>query len=444
MKLRHLLPALLLAAAGQADATQDLLDTYQQALREDPELAAAQAQLRAEEERLDQARSLFLPQIALEADAARNHQRSEYGSGGLPLAEDWDGRYDSHSYGLVLTQPLFRMESFTLYRQAETVIDQAELSYAIARQELVLRVAEGYFEVLRARSALESFEAELTAIAQQLRRAQRAFELGSGTITDVNDAQARRDLTRARRLQALNDVRIARERLKRITGAQVTELAPVRPEFPAQPPQPREPQLWANRAEEANLQVQLALADLAFATDEIARQRAQRYPKVDLYARYGANHQSDTSFRTSLDGEQSAVGVNLSMPLYTGGAVSSQIREAQARRERASERLRAARRAAALDAEAAYLSLQASLEQIQALEQALRSMQLNEESTRKGLELGLRSTLDLLNIQRERYAGERDLAVARYSYLLNYLRLRAAVGDANGIDAVRAVNQFLH
>jgi outer membrane protein len=441
------LSALLLTATlGTVHAAQDLLAIYHQAVSDDPELAAARAQLQADEERLDQARSLFLPRVGLEVDAARVHQSLEYTGSAAPANTpgfgNFDGEYSTRSLGIELTQPLFRMESFTIYKQAKTLTDQAQLSYAVARQELTLRVSDAYFDVLQAQNAVGSFDAELSAIQEQLNRAQRTFELGVGTVTDVNEAQARLDLTQAQRLRALNQLRIARETLQRTVGAPVGELAEIRPSFQPEPATPASAEAWAELAEAANLQVQLAQAGFEFAQDEVTRQRAQRYPKIDLYARYGYSYQS-RNITPELDGEEAAVGVNLSVPIYTGGAISSQIRVAQADKAQALARVRAAKRSAALAAESAYLSLTANLQQIRALEQALKSIRLNVESTRKGLELGLRTVLDVLDIERELYAAQRDLAAARYGYLLNYLQLRAAVGEAVEADAVQAINQFL-
>lgn len=446
-KIRGLLAVALAAAMGGAQAAQDLLTTYQQALRDDPQLAAAAARRRADDEKLAQARSLFLPSVGVQGDYYRVRQELGYGSVSneqlAALLQDSESSYNTYSYGIQLTQPLFRKESFTLYKQAGIIVDQAELNYAIARQDLTLRVAESYFAVLQAENVVQSYDAELAAIEQQLARAKRAFELGAGTITDVNDAQARYDLTVARRLQALNDVRIAREALRRITGSPVGELAPLADGFAPPTPEPADAAAWAERAQQRNLQVLLAESALRLARDEIERQRAQHYPKVDLIARYGRQHQELSMFQTEQTADQAQVGVTLTMPLYTGGAISSQIREAVANKDQALEQVRAARRGAALAAEQAYLSLDANLQQMRALEQALKSIRLNEESTRRGQELGLRTTLDVLNVQRERYAAERDLANARYGYLLNYLRLRAAVGDAVEEQAIEAVNQFL-
>ncbi len=438
------LAALLLSGGiGVAQAAQDLLESYRLAVQSDPQLAAARWQREAQRERIDQARSLFLPDIGLEGEAARNDIDYEAPATPERPAGSVSDRYTSTSYGVALTQPLFRAESFVVYRQAKTLVNQADLQLGLAHQNLILRLVETYFAVLQAQNALETFDAELQAIEQQLRRAQRAFEVGSGTITDVNDAQARYDITVAQRVAAVNQLQVARERLRRLTGARADELADVANTFQPQTPAPEAPDAWAELAEEKNLQVLLAASNLAFSREEVSRQRAQRYPRVDLVARYGKNSPAPSSFDEDSEATQGSVGVNLTVPLYTGGAISSQVSEAQYNRSAALSQLEDAQREAAITAESAFLELQANVEQLRALQQALKSIRLNEESTRRGMELGLRTTLDVLDIQRERYAAERDLAAARYNYLLNYIRLQAAVGRATDEEIIAQVNQYL-
>lgn len=425
--------ALLAGLLSTAGAAQDLLESYRQALAGDPQLAAAEAGLRAERERLAQARALFLPQVALEAGA--RHVWQDMSPGGSV-------DYDARSYGVGVVQPLFRKESFALSSQAGLIVEQAELNWAMARQDLSVRLTQAYFRVLQADDRLQSFEAELAAISSQLQRSRRAFEIGTATVADVNDAQARFDLVQAHRLRALNETRLAREALRRMTGQPVGELARLTAGFAPEAPVPADAMAWAAEAERSNLQVSLAQRGYELAGEEISRQRAQHYPSVDLVARYG-RQDGVYMLGQELDITEGSIGLQLQLPLYAGGAVSSRVRQAQAGKDAAMERVREAVRAAGLAAESAYLQLDFSLQQARALEQALKSIGINEQSTQRGVELGLRTTLDLLDIQRERFAAERDLAAARYAYLLNYMELQAAVGGAVGAEAIQAVNRFL-
>ncbi len=440
---------LALSLPTQAETTlsrqgpMDLSEAYQLALEQDPRLRAAQERLRAVGELRPQARALFLPEINLEGEAGRHWEKAEGTLSPLATNESSELYYNQWSAGVALTQPLFRMESFALREQARIIEDQAGLQYGQALQDILLRVSRAYFDVLLAQDTLATVDAELTAIDTELRRARRALEVGTGTITDVNDAQARYDLVQAQRLRAQNQLQIAREQLRRLIGRPVGPLAGLREDFIAQSPSPSDPEVWAERAERYNLEVQLAERDLDLSREEIRQQRAGHAPRLDMVARYGTSYQSDTQFGGSLDGEQASIGVRVQMPLFAGGATRSRVREAQANRDASLQETLDARRQAGLQAESAYLNLVSNLQQIRALEQALRSVISAEESTQRGLEVGVRTTLDLLNVQRERFETERQLAEARYNYLLNYLDLQVAVGGGVDGASIDDVNFFL-
>ncbi|MEX0730185.1 MAG: TolC family outer membrane protein [Aquisalimonadaceae bacterium] len=436
--------AAMLALAGQATAEpRDLMDIYTLAIERDPRLEAAQHRLRATDEVETQARALFLPQIDLEADSGYIWENSQIGSNPRNSAD-----YDYWDAGIALTQPLFRMESFSLARQADIFTTQAALEFAQAQQDLMLRTSQAYFDVLLAQDQLSTVDGELLAIESELRRARRALEVGTGTITDVNEAQARFDRVQADRLRAENNLTVARETLHRLIGEPAGQLIGLEEEFTAQPPMPTERRAWAERAERYNITVRLTEQNLASAREDVNQEQAGRYPRVDLVARYGRSYQSDIGIgQPGLNGdierEQTTVGVRVTMPLYTGGATTSRIRERQAQRDAVFSDTLDAKRNAALQAESAYLNLTSNLQQIRALEQALRSVLSTERSTQRGLEVGLRTTLDVLDVQRERFEIERQLAEARYAYLLNYLQLQVAVGGGVDDTSIEDVNFFL-
>lgn len=434
--------AAMLTTHGQAlaDEPRDLLEIYRLAVERDPQLEAAQHRLRASEEIRPQARALFLPEINVDADAGYTWESVQ--SGSSTDNRNWNA-------GIALTQPLFRQDSFSLARQSDILIDQAALEFAQSNQDLMLRTSQGYFDVLLAQDQLSTIDAELAAIESELQRARRALEVGTGTITDVNEAQARFDRVQADRLRAENNLTVTRETLRRIIGEQAGPLVGLEEDFSAQPPTPTERAAWAERAERYNLTVRLAEQNLELAREEVTMEQGSRYPRVDLVARYGRGYQSEAGRADSpavggdIESERTTVGVQLSMPLYTGGATSSRIRERQAERDAVFSETLEAKRSAALEAESAYLNLTSNLRQIQALEQALSSIRSTERSTERGIEVGLRTTLDLLNVQRERFEVERQLAEARYSYLLNYLQLQVAVGGGVDETSIQDVNFFL-
>ncbi|WP_181919232.1 TolC family outer membrane protein [Alkalilimnicola ehrlichii] len=450
MRLRPILKTLALAGILSSLPVQaesiDLLTAFRLASEHDPQIAAAREQLQADREQLPQARSLILPQIGLQADANRIWQDQSLGDAPpFPIPDD-SVSYNTYTVGVGLTQALFRPDSYIRQRQARSVIDQAEINYRLAQQQLALRVAESYFRVLEAQDAVTTFDAEVRAIERQLQRSERAFELGAGTVTDVNEARARMDGARAQRVAAQSELRIARESLRRIIETPFEHVSGVGAEFDPEPPQPADAEAWATLAEQHNLQVQLAQSGLELASSEIRRSRTQRLPQVDLVANYGRSYQGDganPTLGTSVEVDQASIGVQLSVPLYTGGAISSQVRAASAQREVTYNQLLSAKREAAIGAESAYLGLLANMERVRALEQALRSITSMEESVQRGLELGLRTTLDLLNVQRERFQTERELAAARYGYLLTYMQLQAVVGEPLDEELFALVNRYL-
>ena len=433
----------LAGTMGIAQArTMDLAEAYRTAVGHDPQLSAARSRLEAGKEALPQARALFLPSVQVQAETG--YTKEDVDTDNALSTRQVD--YPTRSAGVSLIQPLFRKESFSLYRESKVALSQAQLRYGIAQQDLLLRVSEAYFGELGARASVRSYEAELTAIDNQLQRAQKSLDVGSGTITDLNEAQARHDLTQAQLLAARNQLSIAREKLARILGIPTGDLADVRDRFVAQPPTPTDARTWSERAEKNNLQVRQAELALKKAREEITRQDAARYPKVDLVAQYGHQYQGTDMLdpQGHTDAERSSVSLQLSMPLFTGGAVSSRVRQARSEKNAAIDDAMAARQQAGLQAQSAYLSLASSLQQVKALQQALISIKSQEESTRKGLEVGLRTTLDVLNVQRQRFATERDLADAQYNYLLNYLRLQVAVGQGLDGSIIDDVNFFLN
>jgi outer membrane protein len=436
---RSALALLLAGSAGAiapafAEPVMDLSRVYALALEQDPMLRASEHRLRSNAELLPQARAALLPSISLDGDSSRVTE----GSGGFSNTSnrsDW-------STGINLVQPLVRLEVFALRDRAHLEIDQATLQLGLARQDVLLRAAQTYFDVLLARDRIASLDAEQRAISTELRRAQRALDVGTGTITDVNEAQARFDLVEARILQADNSLQIARETLRRLIGQTAGELAGLRPGFVAQPPLPVAPRVWAERAEAGNLNVIRAENARQVADENLRIEEAGRLPRVDLVAGIGRASRAD-SFGNSDERDTGRVGVRLQMPLYAGGAIQSRVRQREADRDAFVEDSIEARRRAGLQAESAYLNLLSTQRRIAALEQALRSIISTEESTRRGVEVGLRTTLDLLNTQRDRFETERELAESRYAYLLEYLQLQVVVGGGLDASSIDDVNFFL-
>jgi len=442
MRLKPLLLATLLGASSGAHAA-DLLETFRAAQANDPVFAAARATMQAGQEKLPQGRSLLMPNISLNANSTFNDSTIQYqGTPPYPGVNP-NQRYNSHGYGVNLTQPLFRQQNWLAYTEAELQVAQTEAQFRIAEQDLILRVAQAYFDVLIAQDSVQLSEAQKTAISEQLEQAKRNFEVGSATITDTHEAQARYDLTSAQEIAAQNSLEIKRRTLQQLINAMPQDLRHLGKEFKLESPQPADMEKWVGDAQLNSLQLAIAQAGAEIAEKEVARNRGGHYPTLDLVANYSNNNANGGSFGVGSDNTSKSVGVQLNLPLFQGGVINSKWREAEANRERAIQELENTRRTVALQTRQAYLGVVSGIAQVKALQQALTSSESVLEASKLGQEVGVRTNLDVLNAQQQLYATRRDLYQAEYSYLLSQLRLKAAVGSLSGEDMSK-VNQTLY
>ena len=438
-KSQQLFLATLLGVSNWAQAA-DLLETYRAAQANDPVFAAARASQQAGQEKLPQGRSLLLPNISLSANSTFNDQTTQYR--GTTIFPSGNQRYNSHGYGVNLTQPLFRQQNWLAYTESELQVAQTDAQFKIAEQDLVLRVAQGYFDVLIAQDSVKLAEAQKTAISEQLEQAKRNFEVGSATITDTREAQARYDLTSAQEIAAQNDLEIKRRTLQQLINAMPEDLKQLGKEFKLEAPQPADMGKWVDDAQLNSPQLAVAQAGAELAEKEVARNRGGHYPTVDLVASYSQNH-ANGGLGMGSDNTNKSVGVQLNLPLFQGGLVNSKWREAEANRDRAKQELENARRSVALQTRQAYLGVVSGIAQVMALKQALISSESVLAASKTGQEVGVRTNLDVLNAQQQLYATRRDLYQAEYNYLISQLRLKAAVGSL-GEESLTKVNQALY
>src|SRR3990167_4871988 len=276
MKLKPLLFATLLGASGSALAA-DLLETFRAAQANDPVFAAARATMQAGHEKLPQGRALLMPSISLNANSTFNDSTVQYRQ---PVALPGGGnqRYNSHGYSVNLTQPLFRQQNWLAYTESELQVAQAEAPFRVAEQDLILRVAQAYFDVLIAQDSVQLAEAQKIAIAEQLEHAKRNFEVGSATITDTHEAQARYDLTSAQEIAAQNDLEIKRRALQQLINAIPQNLRRLGKELKLETPQPDDMEKWVGDAQSSSPQLVIAQAGAGIAEKEVARNRGGHYP----------------------------------------------------------------------------------------------------------------------------------------------------------------------
>lgn len=433
-KLAWLLAATFVSAPVLA---VDLMQIYREAETNDPTFAAAQATLEAGREKMPQGRAGLLPSLTLSGSTVWNENEVKVATTTVKP------HYNSNTYSLTLSQPLFRWQNWVQYGQSKLQVAQAEAQFVQARQDLILRTAQAYFDVLYAEENLLALRANKTAIAQQLESAKKNFEVGTATITDTHEAQSRFDLAVAQEIAAESDLEVKLRSLQALIGKEPGPLARVRADAALTPPQPADMNKWVEAAEtgSVSVQVQQAVADIAAL--EVDKQRAGHYPTLDIVANTGRSRAVTSSLPPMpMESEFNNIGLQLNMPLFQGGVVSSRQREAVANRSAAQSSLEAAKRSSALAARQYYLGVVNGLAQLKALAAAKVSSQSALESNKLGYEVGVRINIDVLNAENQVYQTRRDFAKAALDTLMAQLRLKAAVG-ALGEDDLRQANALL-
>lgn len=425
---RLLLAGMVAALFGQPVGAEDLLQVYRQSMESDPALKVAAASQQASQEAKPQARALLLPSVGVTASRG-----STFGVVGVSTGSDGG---NTHSYAIGLTQPVYNRASQVQQRLAEETIKQADTDFNNAQNDLILRVAQGYFGVLAAIDNLTFATAEKNAFARQLEQANRRFEVGLATITDVYDAQARFDGAVSSEIDAINKLANARELLRQLTGQDYAQLNLLSERMPLALPNPNDPEQWVRMALDNNLTLRSAGFGVEQARENIQLQKAGHYPSLDLNANRA---DVDTAFTRTIS---SQVNLQLTIPLYSGGAVSSRSRQAAYNYEASRQNLENLQRDAVRTVRNAYRGQETSISQIKALDQTRVSTRSALEATQAGYEVGTRTIVDVLNAERNVYLAEREYAAARYSYIANFLVLKQAAGQLSEEDMVE-INGWL-
>ncbi len=431
MQLKPLFIALTLALAPAAHAT-NLVDVFRDAQAYDAQYAAARAAREAGQEKAVQGRAGLLPNVNLGGNVRYNSLEST-----LP---DGDADYDSNGLSLTAAQPIYRKQNQVLYAQAKEQVKIADMQFRVAEQDLILRVAQAYFDVLESQDNIAFIDAQKSAITEQLAFAKRNFEVGTATITDTHEAQARFDLAVAQEIAEQNSLNIRLRALEKLIGKPPGTLETL-----------TDPALlkggpgsideWAARAVEGNLQAEIQRIAKTIADQEVERNRAGHHPTLDAVASYAINNGQNFGPQ-QVDTRVASVGLELNLPIYQGGLTSSRVREAVANQEKARQDVEVATREAGLQARQAWLNVNSGVARVRALEQALVSTRAQLESTKLGLEVGVRTNLDVLDAEQQVLSAQRDLAGARYAALLSGLSLKAAVGTLSPADLAE-IDQYL-
>ena len=433
--------AALLAGAAPTQA-QSLLQLYESARGYDASVQSALAQAQAAQARADQARAGLLPQLGLQAGAQRNVADTRVATSQINRS------YSVYNAGLVGTQPLYRPANRIAWDQGKQAFESARVNLAGAEQDLIVRLAQAYFDVLGAQDALASVQALKTAVSQQLAAAQRNFEVGNATITDSREAQARFDLAVAQEIAAENDLHVKKLALDQLVGQAGVQPLPLAKPVTLPAPQPSDVSSWVNQSAEQHPGVVQARMALDIARLETDKARAAEKPTVDLQASLGQTRYPDgnpgiaAAPTTSARVNNASIGVVLNWPLFAGYAIENRVKETLALQDKARSDLDALQRSVAQATRAAFFGVQSGLSQVKALEAAEQSSLTALQANEIGYRVGVRINIDVLNSLTQLYQTQRDLARARYDVLVGGLRLKQAAGALSS-DDVAGVNALL-
>ncbi len=427
------------AFLAQPAVAINLSQAYGLALEQDATFQAARAEAEARREVLPQARAQLLPNVSASLARSRNHtDRDSRNAAGNTVSDTYD--YFSASYSLTLRQPIYRKYNLALYQQAQFDVEGAEAALEKVRQDLIVRLAGAYFDALLAQDHLGLIQAQKVAYEVQLKGAKRSVEAGEGARTDVDDAQARYDMTLAQELEAVQNVGYMRRQLQVIVNQPLDDLAVLdSAKIQLQAPQPASAEEWIARGEEVNPELRALRANIESALQEVEKARAGHMPTVDLIVqRSKSASENNVSINTNY--ETSMFGLQASIPLFAGGYVNSQVRQAQANVEKFRQQYEARRREVSQQIRKEFQALLEGILKVRAFEQAERSSDQAVLSNEKGFKAGVRTQIDILNAYQQRMNARRDLAQARYQYILARVRLQGLVQslDESEINVLNA------
>ncbi len=432
MHYRSAIPVLVGCLFATNVLAADLMQTYMEALANDPQYASARASLMAGQEKSTQGLAKLLPNLSASGGYGRNWFE------GL--------NYNENKYTIALTQPIFNWANYQNYETSKLQVSISEAQFAQAQQDLMMRVSQAYFDILAAEDVVTFAKAQKAAVAQQLELAKRSFQVGTTTITDTHEAQARYNLAEADEISALNDLEVKRTALEQIIGHPPGELDPLKKGVKLSAPQPNVMSTWVSSAENQNYQVVQYRLPREVSKRNIKATQAGHMPTVDLVASY--NHTNRDQYMIDTNGgiqafnTQKMVGVQWNIPLFSGFEVTSKVKEAVSLEDKARNDLEASRRSAAQLARQSYLGVNNGLSQVRALEAAEVASLSSLEANKLGYEVGVRINIDVLNAEQQVFMTRRDLTYARNNTIINGLRLKQAAGTLNE-DDLKRVNLLL-
>ncbi|MTI15074.1 TolC family outer membrane protein [Sansalvadorimonas verongulae] len=422
--------AAVMALSGtiQAQESADLLKVYELALKNDADLAAAQASFKASSESVNQSRALLLPSIGVQANTA--YQRDWNVGQGATATSD----YNHHGWGATLTQPLFNLSSWFNFERTGILTEQARQVLAVEQQSLIMRVSEAYFNVLRAEDALSTAQAEERAVQRQLEQTQQRFEVGLIAETDVLEARAAYDGARVARIQANNQVSVSLENLRTLTNVYIGDLVKLDKTMPVATPAPLVVEQWVNTSIAQNLTLKAAREGVSAAESQLKVSRSGHAPTLSFEASF--NHDVRHSGDSGPDNKKNSTiyGLKASLPIFSGGGTSSKVRESGYRLEESQMKYDSSLRQVTANTRNLFNTVNADVERVDARCQGIVSASSALKATQSGYEVGTRNIVDVLDAQKSLYGAQRDYLNARYDFIINTLKLKQTAGTLSPQD----------
>lgn len=442
MKRTVFLTVSLLSAMLPTTAfAQDLADVYHLALKNDAQLQAAASQRKSELENKPEARALLLPSISGQASYTRYHNHViSRGPASTSAFFPNNSTYNEPSASVSLTQPIFNWNAWSQLEQADMQVAYAEAQFRAAKQNLLIRVSNAYFNLLQANDNLQYALTDKKAIAQQLNQAQQRYNVGTAANTDLQNARASYDQAKSLVIQAKAKVRSARQALQVITNVPPTNIQPLRQQIPLNPPSPASPQAWVHIAMDSNLSIKQAQIQAKINKKQIQIAESGHYPTLNLVAGYSYFDTTGKNFGTQET--DSDVGVQLNIPIFSGGAVSSRAHQARYTYEQSAHTLDQTRRQVRASTLDDYDNVESGISNVESLKQGVKSARISLKATKESYKVGTRTEIDVLNALQALYQAKQNYSQARYTYIENLLQLKQDAGSLGPSD-IMAVDQLI-
>jgi outer membrane protein len=432
--------SLLLIVSAQTVQAEDLLELWPVAMAQDGKYQSARHRYLADQESINQSRALLLPTVSLLYETKKTDQ--DINKSDNAVFESGSESYDTTTAGITVTQSIFDYSHWQRYAQSKISVNKAEVEFNLARQELLLRLAESYFLVLERGDQLETVLTEKAAMQKHLELSERKLASGLGRRVDVEDARARYLNALSKEVELQSRLEDSRYGLREVLGSIPKKLLALRPNIELQPPVPDSVDEWITKASQYNLELRALSLSLQVEQKEINALRGEHYPTLDLVYRDFNTDTGGSVFGGGSDVDEADIILQLNVPLYSGGATSSKVRQAIEKRYSVMEDINNKRRVVEREAQDAFSRIRSAIVQIGALEQSVKAQKSLVQSRSRGYRSGKNSILDLLDAQQDLSQAEQALTKARYDYVLNILRLKFAVGDLQEED-LATVNGWL-